>query len=1453
MGFELNRLMRERGVATPGVVPYSGATIPVAPVAPGTGASQEETDRYNSELAAYNAALPAAQARNAADMAAYNQYRQEYERRVTGAPQYLQSQFNTATGANVPPVMTFSPAQTASLRPGGIGLDQMNRNIRNWFAENPNASSADVRAAQNQWGLSDLDIRNAMGMGFQFGSGPSGFGSLGMRTANAPGGIGTEQYNKNIRDFFAKYPDATEDQVSQAKAQYGVTDKDIYNATGSYYGNVLRAPTYGDSTTMSTIPTAPKSPIEKLRASFDRSIFDKTPQEKAAYYNSLLAAGYDDATIRAAIGAPLDANWTALLNIAAQLRQGTTTKTGGTTTTTGGSATTKPSLTNQLRGSFDESIFSKTPQEKAAYYNSLLAAGYDDATIRSAIGAPLDANWLALQNIASQLSKNTPSSSTSTTNTSTTNTSINPGTVTDTLNIGDVGEVGGVAGVGGFKEDTTLRVPASVSTRTPTTTTSSTPPTVSDNISALRGLYGSVFGRAPDTAGFNFWLDAMNNQGYTPEMVRNEFLKSPEYLSMQAGSAGTTQTKPAPSPVDTLRSTFDQSVLNKSPQEKANYYNSLLGQGYDDETIRSAINAPLDSNWTMLQNLARQQSSAPSAPAAAPAAATPIFGGFKNDFNAAFSEFSHGGGVHKLAAKYATGGAVEPFQRPDPQLFSTLEPERKTTADLYLRSALPNAVGLVRSGAASSGAQAIERLMRDYRLSLDEATSFLSPQDAATLRREVQVGNIRYAEPGRGTYYGSIQAGIPSADFMNTVNSAFGRTNLPADVNAQNRETALRKMLADYSTNYGSDYQNVTMPTLQDVGAPSWLWKYNPTREDVFRAEASADPKAYWQQFARQKAATPYRGTMLETVGQVGGLPVYRPKNPKGTPSIGSSYGDVQQLQQEYGFTPQEVLEAENIYAKQNLGNLSDQINPQIANAVRDSIQAGYNWNQVYEGANKNLGISKERVDQALKASGITPGGATNISGEDVMAMVRENLSPPKMSVGGLAQKYKLGGAVRRFRLGGMGGEEENGAQSFPVAPQSEIQMRDLPPQAPTAPAVALQPATASAATRPIAPPTLPSTPVSPAAGDLMAMLQRYTSDESPYAADLAAARGKVETESKAFENLLKTAMKPGSTAPDKTELYFRLAAAFGAPTRTGSFGETLSGVGKELSEYAKETRAAKKAEQQLGLQLGLEAQKMRMQGAREELGALRGLAAEEMKDKRAILLEYLKSGRPQSEAGKAAIDAGFAQGTPEFNNFVKEYIDDKVRSGNALKEAMVLVAQGNLAVAQAGLAVRQSAEERAREGAKKLTPGELKLKTETEDRLTTIDSAMSDLGRAYDLNKNSFDTTLKDTAVRTALEQTGSKDPKVLSTREMDNLLKSGMISGAAEKMKGVLSDSDIKLLQSVSGLDAKSKEERAAILKNAYRSLRKAREAQQKRLNEISQGLYRETSPAPAGPGED
>jgi hypothetical protein len=47
------------------------------------------------------------------------------------------------------------------------------------------------------------------------------------------------------------------------------------------------------------------------------------------------------------------------------------------------------------------------------------------------------------------------------------------------------------------------------------------------------------------------------------------------------------------------------SIYQATPTEKAQLYNSLLGQGYSDEEIRVAAGAPRDDNWSLLQSIAQ--------------------------------------------------------------------------------------------------------------------------------------------------------------------------------------------------------------------------------------------------------------------------------------------------------------------------------------------------------------------------------------------------------------------------------------------------------------------------------------------------------------------------------------------------------------------------------------------------------------------------------------------------------------------------------------------------------------------------------------------------------------------------------------------------------------------------------------------------------------------------------
>lgn len=570
----------------------------------------------------------------------------------------------------------------------------------------------------------------------------------------------------------------------------------------------------------------------------------------------------------------------------------------------------------------------------------------------------------------------------------------------------------------------------------------------------------------------------------------------------------------------------------------------------------------------------------------------------------------------------------------------------------------------------------------------------------------------------------------------------------------------------------------------------------------------------------------------------------------------GSSWAQANQLVGQTQATPA-APSAPNVVPTGGVLDMSPQ---GLANYYRQLSTQGMTEEQIIQQARARGATDQQMMEARNVLLGRPAGTAWSGASATIPSNSMYDEPPSGYAHGGgvhaLARKYANGGTVRKFARGGRDGEEK---QEFDtelsmgsdvpalVMPRGvEPAMLATAMPAPAMPAPMAPAITASPAAQPVVPPAPPTTPVSPPAMDLMSMVQRYMGQESSYGPELRAARERAAAESANFEQMLRQMATSEREPPDKAELYFRLAAAFGAPTRTGTIGETLGAVGKELAAHQQETRTTRRADEQMRRQLAMEIAKSRMGAAREDVASLRGLAGEEMKDRRALLMEYLRSGRPQSDAGKAALDKGLKQGTPEFAQFVDKYIDDKIRTGNLFKEAMVAISQGNLQVAQAGLGIKQEESARKAAESQKLSPPELKLRSETEDALRTADSALRDLNKALELNPNTFDTTIMDATRRTLLEQTGSKDPKLANTREQENLMQSGVISTAADKMKGVLSDNDMKLLQSVAGLNAKSIEVRKRILENAIKSVEAAKQAQKKRLDDIVAGRYRMTTPS-------
>ena len=364
---------------------------------------------------------------------------------------------------------------------------------------------------------------------------------------------------------------------------------------------------------------------------------------------------------------------------------------------------------------------------------------------------------------------------------------------------------------------------------------------------------------------------------------------------------------------------------------------------------------------------------------------------------------------------------------------------------------------------------------------------------------------------------------------------------------------------------------------------------------------------------------------------------------------------------------------------------------------------------------------------------------------------------------------------------------------------------------------------------------------------DLPAMLAKYQPSQSNYSAEYDAARRTSARESQAFQDMIAKAIAgQDDQGPSQAEKYFRLAAAFGAPTKTGGIGESLGKAAEVLGEYNKEQRTQQRAGQMQALQLGLQGQQAKMTAAKEDLATLRQLTGEEMKDKRTITAElikdYVASGRPQSTAGKQAIDEGLVQGTAPFQKRVAEISNMNIEKQMAQINSLV----AGMTVAQANLALAQGKFDQQKAQASKLTPTEMKLKSGTEDLIANLGQARTDLKQAYALNPNTFDTSIADTAQRKVLEAAGSKDQKLINSRLLDNLIASGAISQLREKFGSQFTQAEGKLWIDLQGIGAKSIEERSKIFLNLYKTLDAKLAKEQKRLSEINQGKYRETSSA-------
>jgi hypothetical protein len=462
---------------------------------------------------------------------------------------------------------------------------------------------------------------------------------------------------------------------------------------------------------------------------------------------------------------------------------------------------------------------------------------------------------------------------------------------------------------------------------------------------------------------------------------------------------------------------------------------------------------------------------------------------------------------------------------------------------------------------------------------------------------------------------------------------------------------------------------------------------------------------------------------------------------------------------------------------------------------------AKYNdLNTAYTAGTDKLASQKAAYEKALKASQI-PSPFGN--------------SMPRLAHGGMVPGYAEEGYV----------DTENPAPMVPAAPMA--------PDYNAQPAQQIEPAGGGY----VPAPKTDLTGINP---ELAAMLKQYDSS-ADYSKDIAAntaARRQQETK---FNQSIAALKQTAPDAPSESEKWFRLAAAFSNPGKTGSFFEGVGNAASVLAEHNAEKRKGLSAQRKFNADLDLKQQQYALENLRDEGTQLRSLQSETSKEKRemikAAIKDYVDSGKPQSEAGKIALDEGLKRGTPQYEARVTAITKQKLDNQMGMLSATL----GNLALSQQKVASEQL----------KLEPDERKSIREDEDAMHAAKGVVKNLDEAIKLNSMAFANTPADRATYNKLKTTNPNDPRVKATEDLENLVGLNTIGSLKTTFGGNPTEGERSALKELGGLGTANKEVRGKIFQRAAAALNEAIDYRDARIKKIETGGYRK-KPADAGKKE-
>lgn len=316
-----------------------------------------------------------------------------------------------------------------------------------------------------------------------------------------------------------------------------------------------------------------------------------------------------------------------------------------------------------------------------------------------------------------------------------------------------------------------------------------------------------------------------------------------------------------------------------------------------------------------------------------------------------------------------------------------------------------------------------------------------------------------------------------------------------------------------------------------------------------------------------------------------------------------------------------------------------------------------------------------------------------------------------------------------------------------------------------------------------------------------------------------------------AYKGTLAGSAQITDAEPSQSERYFRLAQALLTPGKTGDFYESLGNVAQVSGEMEKEKRLARRQQALDALKAAGAGQQLDIEAAGQDIDLYTKLAEQSAATQGDIMKELVKQSikpkEAQSPAGKQAMDEGLTPGTPQFHNRVAEI----ARASGDAAEARLNVALANAALTQA----------RFERTGREMGQGEIRLLSETEDALFAKQESKGLLTEALALNPDTYDSSIADSLARMAAEGMQPDSPKVVNTRNLENILTTQLLSTLKATFGAAPTEGERKVLEEIQGIGAKSKREREAIIKRALSLVDLRIKKDEARLKGIREGQYR------------